>query len=49
VERRRFRALWREAHNRNHNGIRTSVRLALLEMRHEVVERIEWASAIARG
>ena len=49
VERRRFRALWREAHDRNHNGVRTSTRLALQEMRHEVVERIERAAAIARG
>ena len=49
VERRRFRALWREAHNRNHNGIRTSVRLALLTMRREATERIERAAAIARG
>ena len=49
AERRRFRALWREAHDLNHNGVRTSVRLALLEMRREVVERIERAERIARG
>ena len=49
LERRRFRALWREAHDRNHNGIRTSIRLALLEMRREATARIERAAAIARG
>ena len=49
VERRRFRALWREAHDRNHNGVRTSIRLALLTMRREATERIERAAAIARG
>ena len=49
AERRKFRALWREAHDRNHNGIRTSIRLALLTMRSEVVERIERAERIARG
>ena len=49
IERRRFEALYREAHNRNHNGVRTSVRLALLAIRREVTERIERAEKIARG
>jgi hypothetical protein len=49
IERRRFEALYREAHERNHNGVRTSVRLALLAMRREVTERIERAEKIARG
>jgi len=49
AERRRFRALWREAHDRNHNGVRTSIRLALLEMRRDATERIERAERIARG
>jgi hypothetical protein len=49
AERRRFRALWREAHDLNHNGIRTSIRLALLEMRREATARIERAERIARG
>ena len=49
LERRRFRALWRKAHDLNHNGIRTGTRLALLEMRREATARIERAAAIARG
>ena len=49
IERRRFEALYREAHNRNLNGVRTSIRLALLAMRREVTERIERAEKIARN
>ena len=49
IERRRFESLYREAHQQNHEGVRTSVRLALARMRAELTERIERAEKIARG
>lgn len=48
-ERRRFRALFREAHDRNREGVHTSIRLALARMHDEVTERIRRAQKTATG